>query len=1259
MPCNKSHGFNNRVTLKAMGQKCADRRSVRHEALCRIPTFCFLLFFAYWTSMFFPFLASAGWYGDWSHGIDDMVQEMRTKLFITQEEAGDETLKDMLRHDDYSTWYVSVEQCLSMIEFGEEVVAFLDGEGMTPSSEKSYFESFSPGLVDSLAYGCGWALEILGQIPGGWGYFFNAVKFLIEFPDYGYVETYGMVADAMTYFNKRSLLQEYVQLRDRGAGPEDAYEDLYSVYDPIIDEIKLAYKYTDEVLLGYFENWYHAYKLYRDQAYRESVGKGYATIAGYLESKALSLTASVPQISAGPYVVGQSISVSFVLTNTGDELASLDTVTLGGRLVENETLVCPDDSCPDFTLRSSVSISSDDQFTYQGQFSPSRPGVYHFFPAVETTANSHSFWNVNIPSPDGQDNTFMIVVAECPIPTIEGDLSEGSRSILGEYAAFEGHESVYAQICNSPDGIMENANVHGAVYDSGLTFVATQKLDTTWSDSLGFDSSFNTVYACNPGLDSDGVFEVVSATDESGSLRSTSNAKAYYFSYDGLNDHNAGAIGLEQWVDYLEQVSLAYRRIGRLTIFCHGNEQIIKLSEGLVLHYNQENLPANGYTFLDVSADAFTRQNLLRLRQILAPGAHILLFACRTAASENGRSMVQELANLANATVHANANYTGDYSPNGDSDWTLDFVRSPEEDLVRPAPTNLSGTSSGDDFVYLAWSAPQGGIGGGPEGYRIYYGTSAQDPDQVLDIGDKLNHTVEGLSRGQTYYFSVAAYYPDNEESSSSGVVSVTIPLVPAGPVVEAKDITALEYFFDADPGMGQGTPLCASPGQTIAISTTLDVSELSFGLHRLYVRAQNEDGEWGIPQMRHVLVVHRDPRDPDPILNQVEAFFDTDPEMGHGTSLSVTPTPKTTVSEKLDVSGLSIGLHRLYVRAQDELGNWGIPQMRQVLIQKSDPEGTPTATTAAEYFFDADPGMNEGTSLGSTMQPEMEVAKTLDVSGLSLGLHRLYVRAQDELGTWGIPQMRQVLVQKSDPNGPALNIAQLQYFFDTDPGFGISGIIAAPLSSSVTVSANLGLETLDPGNHRLFVRAKDEAGTWGIPQSADFEIKADTDRDAIIDEVEDVACTETNNADTDGDGLDDGEEDANKNGVRDPGETDACKADTDGDTLPDGWEVSHGLDPFTDDRGADTDGDGHTNLDEYAYGTDPADEESNPADPGDINNDNKFDLSDIEATLQIMTGKIPAAEIHPEADMNNDNRIDLIEASGILINITRPGPFE
>ncbi len=99
-----------------------------------------------------------------------------------------------------------------------------------------------------------------------------------------------------------------------------------------------------------------------------------------------------------------------------------------------------------------------------------------------------------------------------------------------------------------------------------------------------------------------------------------------------------------------------------------------------------------------------------------------------------------------------------------------------------------------------------------------------------------------------------------------------------------------------------------------------------------------------------------------------------------------------------------------------------------------------------------------------------------------------------------------------------------------------------------------------------------------------------DADNDGLPDATEAIAGTDPNNPDTDGDGILDGVEDANKNGVADQingvyVETDPTIKDTDGDGIEDGVEdanhngivdkTSTGVFLETDPRIADTDGDG------------------------------------------------------------------------------------
>ncbi len=109
-----------------------------------------------------------------------------------------------------------------------------------------------------------------------------------------------------------------------------------------------------------------------------------------------------------------------------------------------------------------------------------------------------------------------------------------------------------------------------------------------------------------------------------------------------------------------------------------------------------------------------------------------------------------------------------------------------------------------------------------------------------------------------------------------------------------------------------------------------------------------------------------------------------------------------------------------------------------------------------------------------------------------------------------------------------------------------------------------------------------------------------DMDADGLSDAVEDASsCLDMNDADTDDDGILDGEEDSNHNGAVDENETDPCNPDSDDDGLQDGTELGYTMadigpdtnimifepDPnpstTTDPLNPDTDGDGTLDGDE------------------------------------------------------------------------------
>ncbi len=127
----------------------------------------------------------------------------------------------------------------------------------------------------------------------------------------------------------------------------------------------------------------------------------------------------------------------------------------------------------------------------------------------------------------------------------------------------------------------------------------------------------------------------------------------------------------------------------------------------------------------------------------------------------------------------------------------------------------------------------------------------------------------------------------------------------------------------------------------------------------------------------------------------------------------------------------------------------------------------------------------------------------------------------------------------------------------------------------------------------------------YGLNHNDATDATLDTDNDGIINLSEYQLGTFPNDADSDDDGLDDGDElnvhhtnpaiaDTDSDGLLDGLEintynTDPFDSDTDDDGMLDGFEALNGLDPHADDSSGDFDGDGLINIEEQQRGSNPS----------------------------------------------------------------------
>ena len=65
--------------------------------------------------------------------------------------------------------------------------------------------------------------------------------------------------------------------------------------------------------------------------------------------------------------------------------------------------------------------------------------------------------------------------------------------------------------------------------------------------------------------------------------------------------------------------------------------------------------------------------------------------------------------------------------------------------------------------------------------------------------------------------------------------------------IPKSLPIVKAEYFYDTDPGPGNGTPITLNRGDTVHIDRFFKIAGLPPGPHRVFIRTLNENGRWSL----------------------------------------------------------------------------------------------------------------------------------------------------------------------------------------------------------------------------------------------------------------------------------------------------------------------------------------------------------------------------------------------------------------------------
>ena len=205
--------------------------------------------------------------------------------------------------------------------------------------------------------------------------------------------------------------------------------------------------------------------------------------------------------------------------------------------------------------------------------------------------------------------------------------------------------------------------------------------------------------------------------------------------------------------------------------------------------------------------------------------------------------------------------------------------------------------------------------------------------------------------------------------------------------------LTEAEYFFDKDPGFGNGLHISLD-NTSLDSNLAFTIDGLSPGQHTVYIRLKDNSNAWSTVYQSSFLVSNGSGSGAQ--LVQGEYFFDADPGFGKGTQL-ILNNASLDSSFNFSVSALSPGVHTVYVRLKNNSNNWSFTYQSNFVVS--------TGTTGAplvkslEYFLDADSGVNRNTLISLVDTVSLDTTLSIPVTDNGADQRVLGVRVASQTG--------------------------------------------------------------------------------------------------------------------------------------------------------------------------------------------------------------------------------------------------------------------
>ena len=360
--------------------------------------------------------------------------------------------------------------------------------------------------------------------------------------------------------------------------------------------------------------------------------------------------------------------------------------------------------------------------------------------------------------------------------------------------------------------------------------------------------------------------------------------------------------------------------------------------------------------------------------------------------------------------------------------------------------------------------------------------------------------TLNGLTSDISYGIVIWTRYGESWISSNSlTVLTPSIPSISETP----KTVKQAEYFWNYDPGNGNGTPFQVVDGAYDNAFENIFSQGLQApkkGVNILNVRVKDSYGTWSNVFSS---IVNVDSTEnfvagagyKNATIVQAEYWWNNDPGIGNGTVVVALDGNLNNVFEHLSVQSsplLKYGRSTFNVRVKDNNNNWSTTYSTVVNIDSSDFHRgyTQISLGQAEYWWNSDPGVGNATPIiafDGNYNSAFEALFANNILVPKIGRSTFNVRIKDVNNQWSNTFTTIINVDSTDSHlaYPLTKMLQAECWWNTDPGVG-NGVPLIAMDGNLNQAFEnffINNQQVSKYGRSLFgVRVKATDNVWSAP---------------------------------------------------------------------------------------------------------------------------------------------------------------------------------